>query len=174
MSRWWRLRWLRLRGDSRQRACDQFSKTTRFETWAATRGHGFAILRLHDLQGLKSPDLGRFCDVPLGTQTLKVYEVALEWTTKQQSNALLADEEEGAREEDLVLKSVILGTSLEAQWLRLQSSTAGSMGSILAGELRSQRPHGKKKKDKRQNKQYFNKFKKNFFNGPHQKKKLKK
>ena len=28
---------------------------------------------------------------------------------------LLADEDEGAMEEDLVLKSVILGTSLEAQ-----------------------------------------------------------
>ena len=50
---------------------------------AARRGHGFG----HDLQGLKSPDLGRFSDVPLGTQALKVSEVALEWTTKQQSNA---------------------------------------------------------------------------------------
>lgn len=78
----------------------------------------------------------------------------------------------GAREEDLVLKSVILGTSLEAQWLTLPSSTAGSMSSILVGELRSQRPHGKKKKKHKTSNILTNSI--NFFNGPHQKKNLKK
>ena len=49
--------------------------------------------------------------------------------------------EGGVREEDLVLKLAILGTSLKAQWLRLPSSTAGSMGLILVGELRSHVSH---------------------------------
>ena len=61
------------------------------------------------------------------------------------------------------------GTSLEVQWLRLRLPMQGVQVRSLVGELRSHVPHSQKTKTKQ--KQYCNKFNKDFKNGPHQKKK---
>ena len=52
--------------------------------------------------------------------------------------------------------------------------TAAAVGSSLIGKLRSHILHGKKKKKNRIQKQYCNKFNKDFKNGPRQKKKKRK
>ena len=46
-------------------------------------------------------------------------------------------------------KTVKLVASLVAQWLRLHSSTAGSVGSTSGEELESHMPHGLAKKKKK-------------------------
>ena len=70
-----------------------------------------------------------------------------------------------------VLKVVICrGTSLAVQWLRLCLPMQGVWVRSLVGELRSHMPLSQKNQNIKQ-KQYCNKFNKNFKNGPHQKKK---
>ena len=63
------------------------------------------------------------------------------------------------------------GTSLAVQWLRLRLPMQGVQVQSLDRELRSHMPHHQKTKNIRQ-KQYCNKFNKDFKNGPHQKKNL--
>ena len=62
------------------------------------------------------------------------------------------------------------GTSLAVQWLRLCLPVQGVWVQSLVGELRSHMPHSQKYQSIEQ-KQYCNKFNKDFKNGPHQKKK---
>ena len=70
-------------------------------------------------------------------------------------------------------KERLLGTSLVVQWLRLNLPMQGVWVQSLVGELRSHTPHGQKTKNIKQ-KQYCNNFNKDFKNGPHAKKNLKK
>ena len=60
------------------------------------------------------------------------------------------------------------GTSLVVQWLRLRLPIQGVQVRSLVGNLRSHMPRSQKTKKQ---KQYCNKFNKDFKNGPHQKKK---
>jgi len=53
------------------------------------------------------------------------------------------------------------------QWLRLHFPIQGVQVQSLVGELRSHKPLGQKAKTKQ--KQYYNKFNKDFKNGPYQK-----
>ena len=62
------------------------------------------------------------------------------------------------------------GTSLVVQRLGLYLPNAGCAGSILVGELGSHVSQGQKAKTEQR--QYCNKFNKNFENGPHPKKNL--
>ena len=64
-------------------------------------------------------------------------------------------------------------TSLVVQWLRLHFPMQGVRVRSLVGERGSHMPHCQKTKNIKQ-KQYCNKFNKDFKNGPHQKKNLKK
>ena len=59
------------------------------------------------------------------------------------------------------------GTSLVVQWLRLHFPIQGVQVQSLVGELRSHKPLGQKAKTKQ--KQYYNKFNKDFKNSPYQK-----
>ena len=61
--------------------------------------------------------------------------------------------------------------SLAVQWLRLHLPTQGVQVWSLVGELRTHMPWNQKTKHKQQ-KQYCNKFNKDFLNGPHQKKNI--
>ena len=70
-------------------------------------------------------------------------------------------------------KNHVLGTSLAVQWLRLCLPMQGVQVQSLVGELRSPMPRGQKNQNIKQ-KQYCNKFNKDFKNGPHQKKIYKK
>ena len=69
--------------------------------------------------------------------------------------------------------SGMLGTFLAVQWLRLRLPMQGVQLRSLVGELRFHMPHGQKTQNIKQ-KQYCNKFNKDFKNGPQQKKSLKK
>ena len=64
-----------------------------------------------------------------------------------------------------------LGTSLEAPWLGLHLPVQGVLGWLIVGKLKSHMPHFQKNRNIKQ-KQYYNKFNKDFENGPHQKKKF--
>ena len=69
----------------------------------------------------------------------------------------------------VLLKMGEFWTSLAVQWLRLRLPVQGVWVRSLVRELRS---HGKIKHIKQ--KQYYNKFNKDFKSGPHQKKSFKK
>ena len=60
------------------------------------------------------------------------------------------------------------GTSVAVQWFRLRLPTQGVRVRSLVGELRSHMPCGQKIQNIKQ-KQYCNKFSKDFKNGPHKK-----
>ena len=69
--------------------------------------------------------------------------------------------------------NLISGTSLAVQWLRVHLPNAGGTGSIPGQGAKIPHASGPKNQNIKQ-KQYYNKFNKDFKNGPHQKKKLKK
>ena len=73
----------------------------------------------------------------------------------------------------LILKKIIEGTSLAVQWLRLHLPLQGVWVQSLVGELRFPRTSQPKNQNIRQ-KQYCNKFNKDFKNGPIQSNILKK
>ena len=62
-----------------------------------------------------------------------------------------------------------LGTSLTVQWLGLCLPMQGLRVRSLVGELGSHMPRGQKTKQNIEEKQYCNRFNKDFKNGPHQK-----
>ena len=66
-----------------------------------------------------------------------------------------------------------LGTSLAIQWLRLRLPMQGGVGSIPGQGAKIPHASGPKNQNIKQ-KQYCNKFNKDFKNGLHQKKSLKK
>ena len=72
--------------------------------------------------------------------------------------------------EDRWITNEPMGTSLAVQWLRICLPMQGVWVRSLVGELRSHMPHGQKNQNIKQ-KQYCNKFNKDFKNCPHQKKK---
>ena len=67
-----------------------------------------------------------------------------------------------------MIKNLSARTSLVVQWLRLHLPMQGMQVQFLVRELRSHMPQAKKPKHIRQ-KQYCNKFNKDFKNGPHEK-----
>ena len=69
----------------------------------------------------------------------------------------------------LIIKIEEMGTSLAVQWSRLHLPTQVVWVQSLLGELRPQMPHGQENQNIEQ-KQYCNRFNKNFKNGSHQKK----
>ena len=66
------------------------------------------------------------------------------------------------------------GTSLVSQWLRLHLPMQGDVGSIPSQEAKIPQALGLKKTKQNVKREYCNKFSKDFKNGPHQKKILKK
>ena len=63
---------------------------------------------------------------------------------------------------------MFLGTSLVVQWLKLHLSMQGGEGSIPGQGVKIPHALGPKNQNIKQ-KQYCNKFNKDFLNGPHQK-----
>ena len=70
------------------------------------------------------------------------------------------------------VKTQVVETSISIQWLRLPFPMQGEWVQFVVGELKSPIVHGQKNKSIKQ-KQNYNKFKKDFFNGLHLKKNLK-